>query len=153
MNGGWSCQGHGPHAPTNFFAIRLPNLRCRAVPSARRSSQGRALARPIGLVLEGSEHGRTIMECGMQVRPPQAERLKGTPTFFNRLRGNDRHPKGRDAKRLGCAPAQVARPEGKGAAPKFSANDRPSKSAELHRFRPLPEVLETCSPWRVHCGS
>ena len=61
------------------------------------------------------------MKCGMNVGPPKAERVAGTPTPCNRLRGNDRHPKGRDAKRLSCAPAQesVARPAGKGAAQSF----------------------------------
>jgi hypothetical protein len=71
FDGGWSCQGQGPHAPPYLL----------------------------------------------------------TTWRHSGLRGNDRYPKGRDAQRLGCAPAQesVARPAGEGAAPKSCpiANDKP----------------------------
>lgn len=105
LDGGWSCQGHGPHAQPLFLAV----LAC------------------------------------------------------NGLRGNDRHPKGRDAERLGCAAGAGERdPTSRRGRPNpprsylqrtgrrvYSVPEDERLTNEpacvLQRFRQLSEVLETGS--------
>ena len=98
FDGGWSCQGDGPHALPLFLAV----LAC------------------------------------------------------NGLRGNDRHPKGRDAERLGCAAGAGERDPTTGRGPPQTLRDLIYNVPEderltnepacvPHRFSQLSEVLETGS--------
>ena len=91
------------------------------------------------------------MECGMQVRPPQAERLEKTRNPFNKLRGNDRTPNGPRRRprawRLGCA-ANLAAQES--VARPARGGSRPKAFLELQQFRQLSGALETHSAVQSH---
>jgi len=153
FDGGWSCQGHGPHALTIFVPTRSPQT---GMPSRSFRAEERSRTRtcgPIGLVLEGSEHGR--MEFGMQVCPPRLNGSKGPPPHSTGSAAtiDTRRAEMRSGSAAPQAQESVTRPPGGG-------HPNPPR-AQLHvpederltnepacaqqRFSPLSEVLETGS--------
>ena len=67
FDGGWSCQGHGLRGPIFFFRRSVDLIPTTLGPFLPRAGavKDANLRAHEGVVLDCSEHGRTMMECGV----------------------------------------------------------------------------------------